>query len=169
MADSGYPDQEWVDHFLPRAEAGDPTSQIAVAWEYVRGVVFEKNLDLAAEWFRKAEESAGELATYNLMKMYFIENDSRISQVFFEKPEWNYGVIYFLYGMYLIKNGEQKDGIQYLEIGAEKGNLICAIRLSRLKYKWPFRRLAALLREVRLSFEYGRIKVKDPDDPRVLA
>jgi TPR repeat protein len=76
---------EWKAHFLPLAEEGDPTAQIAVAWEYWRGEYFPRDLKKSEEIFRSAENRSWEITIFNLMKMYYIEKSDELLYLFKER------------------------------------------------------------------------------------
>lgn len=160
--------QNWADYFLPLAEGGNVDAQIAVGWEYFRGEVLPQDERLAEAWFRRAQLSIGELAIYNIIKMYHIANNPKIDEVFQEKEAWSLGAIDLIYAQSLIKRGLKQEGILRLRSAKEKGNLYAAIKYHQETHR-GIKRILGFPFEMLTVWKYAVLRAKRPSDPMVLA
>nr|WP_295885034.1 hypothetical protein [uncultured Devosia sp.] len=160
-------DKQWIDYYLPLAESGDPKAQIAVGWEYARGKIFKKDVETAEKWLRTAQQKSHELAIFNILKLLSLENDRRLEAVFKEQDSWSLGAIYMKYGCAKIRWGDKTTGLAMLRIAEAKGNLYAAIRLMHLENSIA-KRIVLFPTIAKMSLDWYKAKVKDPDDERVL-
>ena len=65
---------------------GEPKSQTNIGWLYHQGLSVEKDLEKAAEWYRKAAEQEYVIAQHNLGTMY--EHGWGIEQSYAEAVKW---------------------------------------------------------------------------------
>jgi hypothetical protein len=124
--------KEWLDYWVPKAEAGDPEAQIALGWEYQKGELLAKDIDAAKRWFMAAENECPELGYFNLMKMMSIEDHHSIDEIF-RISEWRMGAIYYIYGWYRAQKGADNAELADLfTLGSKRGHLPSQIRMHQI-------------------------------------
>ncbi len=160
-------DREWLDHWVPKAEAGDTEAQIALGWEYAKGDLLAKDIKAAERWFMAAEQKSPELGYFNLMKLMFIEDDRRIDDLF-HLHEWKMGAIYYIYGWYRTQRGADHSEIAELfTLGSKRGHLPSQIRLHQIgKSVWS--RLCGVPYEAKLIGRAVAIWWRNREDVRVV-
>lgn len=158
--------KEWLDYWVPKAEAGDPKAQIALGWEHQKGELFTKDIDAAKHWFMAAEDKCPELGYFNLMKMMFIEDDHRIDELFHLR-EWHMGAMYYIYGWYRTQKGADHSELADLfTLGSKRGHLPSQIRLHQIG-KSVWNRIWELPYEAKLIRRFLVIWWRNRDDGRV--
>lgn len=163
MADTA---SEWIDYFMPRAEAGDADAQIAVGLAHSAGKHLEKDVEAAEKWFRQAATTIGDEGYFHLIKVLINEDSPRVLDVFSEKDEWTHPSIYLLVGEHLIRRGDKEGGLNILKTGAENGSLSAEISLLINQYD-GIRRILSLPAAFPLVVREATIRSKDKKDPRI--
>lgn len=160
--------ERWVGHFLPLAERGDATAQLAVAWEYARGNYLPRDLDKAESWFRRAsEDGAGERAILQLINMLIRRRPERVDDVYREKP-WTLGAIDVAFAVHKKNCGmPDVEVVSILERGRNKGNLLADLKLHAIRYR-GIKRILHLIEGLRILIKIIRIGMKDKEDYRII-
>ena len=159
--------QEYIDYLHNKARAGDRDASVILGLEFASGKKVEKDLNQAEFWLREAASNGDEMPLYHLMRVHFAEDDERITQVFMEKYQWQYAVVYLLYGSYLVSKGEIIAAKKILYKGYCSNNIPSGIAYFTLMMKTNIINPLYVARLVILGLKFAFISVANSDDPRI--
>jgi TPR repeat protein len=154
------------------SESGDPDAQIALAWEYVKGELVDKNMDAAVRLFREAEQKKPSIARFNLAKAKIMMGDSSFKKDLLADCEAGFGPALYLLGI-----AEQKGvfqvphpgtALEYFDLAAANGHLVSKFLLWRLAPKGWLKWLLMLPGALGLLLRISMVKYQDPNNPQVL-
>jgi TPR repeat protein len=168
---------EWLNETKQRAELGDRNAQIALAWEYIKGELVEKDVTNAISLFRKAELHKPEIARFNLAKAKMLEGDRTFQEDILQDCNAGFGPALWLMGMYALRRmyalrGAHRqealeEALRYFRLATQSGHLPSEGKVWRLE-RGLWSRISSFRYAARISFRMGSIKLRNKDDQRIL-
>jgi TPR repeat protein len=161
---------EDFEEYRRRAARGDTEALFYVAWEYFKGQVVSKDLQVAVGLLRQLEEKSPELARFNIAKMKYFVGDASLKDDIQADCDAGFGPALYLMAANSYREGGQtgsSEAIRYSRAAAQSGHLpskIWSWRLSKLGF---WRRLATAIPVFLTGLRFIAIKVRNSNDVRV--
>jgi TPR repeat protein len=154
------------------AENGDPDAQMALAWQYYKGEILEKNFDKAIALFRQAELKKPSLARFYLAKAKILNGDNTFADDLLEDCNAGFGPALYTMAVAekrgIFREENLDEALRYFALAARDNHWVSEIYLWRLEKKSILEWLTTFPHAVRLLVRIFIIKVRDRSDLRVL-
>jgi TPR repeat protein len=162
--------EESFEEYRRRATLGDTEALFYVAWEYFKGEVVPKNIELAIASLRQLEETSPQLARFNIAKMKYLVRDSSLGEDLKADCDAGFGPALYLMAAHSYREGGKtgtSDAIRYFRAAAQGGHLESKIWLWRLSNRGFWRRLATAGPVFLIALRFIAIKLRDSNDVRI--
>lgn len=150
---------------------GDPEALFYLAWDYFKGRLVEKDVQAAIALLRQLEEKSPEWARFNIAKMKYREGDVSLKDDIKIDCDTGFGPALYLMATDSFRKGGQlgkSEALGYFRAAAQSGHIPSKIWVWRLSKLGFWRRLATAIPVYLMGFRFIAIKVRDPNDVRVL-
>jgi len=161
---------EDFEEYRRRAAMGDTEALFYVAWEYFKGRVVSKDLQVAIGLLRQLEEKSPELARFNIAKMKYFVGDASLKDDIQADCDAGFGpALYLMAGNSYRKRGQigSSEALRYFRAAAQSGHLISKIWLLRLSKPGFWGRLATAIPMCLTGLRFIAIRVRNSNDVRV--
>ena len=150
---------------------GDPEALFYLAWDYFKGRLVSKDLQMAIALLRQLEERSPEWARFNIAKMKYLEGDESLKDDIQADCDAGFGPALYLMAANSYRKGGQigrSEAFGYFRAAAQSGHLPSKIWVWRLSNLGFWRRLATTIPLLLAGFQFIAIKVRNYNDVRVL-
>jgi TPR repeat protein len=162
--------EEETEEYRRRAAMGDTEALFYLAWDYFKGRVVSKDLQVAITLLRQLEEKSPELARFNIAKMKYLVGDESLKDDIQADCDAGFGpALYLMAANSYRKRGQtgSSEALRYFRAAAQSGHLLSKIWFWRLSKPGFWGRLATASPMCLTGLRFIAVKVRDSNDVRV--
>jgi TPR repeat protein len=159
------------EEYRRRAATGDPEALFHLAWDYFKGRLVAKDLQMAITLLRQLEEKSPEWARFNIAKMKYLEGDDSFKDEIQADCDAGFGPALYLMAANSQRKGGQmskSEALGYFRAAAQSGHIPSKIWVWRLSKLGFWRRLATVIPLLFTVVRFFAIGVRNYNDVRVL-
>jgi TPR repeat protein len=159
------------EEYRRRAALGDTEALFHLAWDYFKGRLVSKDVQMAMALLRQLEEKSPEWARFNIAKMKYLEGDASFKDDIKADCDAGYGPALYLMAADLTRNRSEinkSEALGYLRAAAQSGHIPSKILSWRLSKPGFWRRIATVVPILWIAFRYVVISMRNLNDIRVV-
>ncbi len=159
------------EEYRRRAATGDTEALFYLAWDYFKGRLVSKDVQMAMALLRQLEEKSPEFARFNIAKMKYLEGDESLKDDIQADCNAGFGPALYLMAANSYRKGGQigkSEALEYFRAAAQSGHIPSKIWVWRLSMLGFWGRFATAIPVYLMGFRFIAIKVRNYNDVRVL-